>query len=77
MQGEGEPATFERVPLSLSLIHILDQEGRPNRWRVENSWGKKLGRDGYFVMTDDWFSEYVYQVVVHINAKGYERKLIL
>lgn len=43
----------------------LDQEGRPNRWRVENSWGKKLGRDGYFVMTDDWFSEYVYQVVVH------------
>lgn len=43
----------------------LDEKGRPNRWRVENSWGKDIGRDGYFVMTDDWFSEYVYQVVVN------------
>jgi len=43
----------------------LDENGRPNRWRVENSWGKDAGDKGYFVMADDWFSEYVYQVVVH------------
>ena len=42
----------------------LDENGKPNRWRVENSWGKEPGKDGYFVMSDQWFSEYTYQVVV-------------
>ncbi len=42
----------------------LDEKGRPNRWRVENSWGKEPGKEGYFVMSDQWFSEYTYQVVV-------------
>ena len=43
----------------------LDENGKPNRWRVENSWGKEPGKDGYYVMTDDWFSEYTYQIVVN------------
>lgn len=42
----------------------FDAAGEPSLWRVENSWGKKHGHDGYDLMTDDWFSEYVYQVVV-------------
>jgi len=43
----------------------LDESGSPNRWRVENSWGKDPGEDGYYVMTDEWFNEYMYQVVVN------------
>lgn len=43
----------------------LDEAGNPNRWRVENSWGKDPGQEGYYVMTDRWFEEYMYQVVVH------------
>ena len=43
----------------------LDDNGQPLRWRVENSWGKDAGVDGYYVMSDDWFSEYTYQVVVN------------
>jgi bleomycin hydrolase len=35
-----------------------------SKWRVENSWGEDKGDKGYLVMTDDWFSEYVYEVVV-------------
>ena len=34
-------------------------------WRVENSWGQSRGDNGYLCMTNDWFGEYVYQVVVH------------
>jgi len=34
------------------------------RWRVENSWGDKKGNKGYVMMTDEWFDEFVYQVVV-------------
>ena len=43
----------------------LDESGKPTRWRVENSWGKDAGVDGYYVMSDEWFSEYTYQVVVN------------
>lgn len=43
----------------------LDDQDNPLRWRVENSWGKEPGKDGYYVMTDRWFDEYTYQVVVN------------
>ncbi|VEU21954.1 DEKNAAC102922 [Brettanomyces naardenensis] len=47
----------------ITAIH-LDDEGKPVRYRVENSWSSKSGTDGYYVMTHDYFKEYVYQVVV-------------
>ncbi len=36
----------------------LDGDGRPRAWRVENSWGEKQGKDGYLVMSADWFHLY-------------------
>lgn len=43
----------------------LDENWKANRWRVENSWGSNVGNKGDFVLTDDWFDSYVYQVVVN------------
>ena len=40
-------------------------EDSPNRWKVENSWGKGNGKDGFFVMSDEWFNQFIYQVVVN------------
>ena len=39
--------------------------GKPNRWRVENSWGDKSGDKGYFIMTDKWFDEYMFEIAIH------------
>ena len=42
----------------------LDAAGEPTLWKVENSWGKDHGKDGFDTIADTWFDEYVYQVVV-------------
>ncbi|KAF9914027.1 hypothetical protein BX616_009121 [Lobosporangium transversale] len=42
----------------------LDEDGKPVRWRVENSWGNVGGDKGYLTMSDAWFTEFVYQVVL-------------
>nr|WP_311317212.1 C1 family peptidase [Leuconostoc mesenteroides] len=42
----------------------LDENDQPTKWKVENSWGEKVGKKGYFTMSDDWMSEYAYQIVV-------------
>lgn len=42
----------------------LDKEGKPYKWRVENSWGDDRGDKGYLLITHDWFKEFVFEVVV-------------
>jgi bleomycin hydrolase len=46
----------------LTGVDVLDGETR--RWRVENSWGDENGDKGFFTMADNWFDEYVFEVVV-------------
>lgn len=47
----------------LTGVDIVD--GKPTKWKVENSWGNKVGHKGYFVMSDDWMDKYCYQIVIN------------
>ncbi|HCC00993.1 MAG TPA: aminopeptidase [Ruminococcaceae bacterium] len=64
--GKGEMLDFGESCLTHAMtlvgVDIVDQ--RATKWKVENSWGNEVGKDGFFVMSADWFSQYVCQVVV-------------
>lgn len=50
---------------AMTLIAVdLDEEGAPKKWMVENSWGPSAGWQGNLIMTDEWFEEYMFRVVV-------------
>jgi bleomycin hydrolase len=59
----------------LSGVNIV--EGKPTKWRVENSWGDAKGEKGYLVMTDEWMDEFVYQAVVAPEFVGEEVRKVL
>ncbi len=42
----------------------LDENGKPDRYKIENSWGKENGKNGYFVCSDQYFDEFVYEVII-------------
>lgn len=42
----------------------LDANGKPVKWEVENSWGATSGFNGHLIMTDEWFDEYTFRLVV-------------
>jgi bleomycin hydrolase len=43
-------------------------DGRPRRWRVENSWGEDNGQKGFYLMNDSWFDEYLFEIAVRQSA---------
>ncbi len=50
---------------AMTLIAVdLDAQGTPKKWMVENSWGEQSGYKGNLIMTDEWFNEYMFRLVV-------------
>lgn len=47
-------------------------QGKPRRWRVENSWGDERGEKGYYLMNDNWFDEYLFEIAAHRNTLSEE-----
>ncbi len=61
----------------------LDADGKPLKWKVENSWGSDSGHQGCIIMTARWFREYMFRLVVDKKyvseklLKDYDQKPIM
>lgn len=50
---------------AMTLMAVdLDENGKPKKWMVENSWGAQSGYKGHLIMTDEWFNEYMFRLVL-------------
>lgn len=59
---------------AMTLMAVDIKDGKPTKWMVENSWGMK-GYQGHLIMTDEWFNEYMFRLVVdkkYVPAKVLE-----
>ncbi|MCI6609647.1 MAG: C1 family peptidase [Ezakiella sp.] len=59
---------------AMTFTGVNIKDGKPTRFKIENSWGEKFGYKGHFVMSSDWFDKYVYQIV--INKKYLDEKFV-
>ena len=71
-------ATFDSGSThAMTLVAVdLDKDGKPLKWKVENSWGPGRGFSGCDIMTNRWFNEYMFRLVVdkqYVPAKTLEQ----
>ena len=55
----------------------LDKNGKPIKWMVENSWGNKYGYNGFLIMTNEWFNEYMFRLVIEDKYMPAKTKALL
>lgn len=74
---KGEKLDYRESAMSHAMVLTganFTGSGSVNRWKIENSWGDANGQKGYFICSDSWFDEYVYQLV--INKKYLSAKML-
>jgi aminopeptidase C len=59
----------EDCPTSQPIV-----DGQTTKWKVENSWGEKVGENGFFVMSDAWMDEYTYvHQLINLCAQRFDK----
>ena len=82
-KGESLDYYASQMNHAMCITGVSFKEGKPSKWKIENSWGKDRGRDGYYIMSASWFDQFVYQAVVdkkYLNAdelKALDRKPVV
>ena len=74
--------SFSAMNHAMVITGVNLKDGKPTRWKIENSWGDESGKKGYYVCSDSWFDEYVFQAAVQKKYLGekaalYEQKPVV
>lgn len=66
-----------RMNHAMVLTGVNVDDEKITKWRIQNSWGDKTAHKGYYVATDTWFDNYVYQVVINKKYLNEEELKVL
>lgn len=70
--------TYASLPNHAMVINgYFEKNNQVKRWKIENSWGTKSGNKGNLMMTDSWFDDYVFQIVVKKDLLDSDEKAVL
>lgn len=69
-KADGLDYWFSAMNHAMVITGVNLDDGKPTRWKIENSWGDKNGVNGYYVCSDTWFDQYVYQAAVEAEYLG-------
>ena len=61
---------FAAMDHAMVITGVNLDEGKPTRWKIENSWGDKKGDKGYYICSDSWFDAYVFQAAIEKEFLG-------
>ena len=78
MTKEEKLRYFASIPShAMVILGYHENNGQIERWKIENSWGSSSGTSGFQLMSDKWFSEYVFQIVINKNLLNNNEKTII
>ena len=63
-KGESLDYHASQMNHAMCITGVSFKEGEPRKWKIENSWGRDRAKDGYYIMSNTWFDQFVYQAVV-------------
>ena len=61
---------FAAMNHAMVITGVNLEDGKPTRWKIENSWGAEKGAKGYYLCSDSWFDQYVFQAAVEKEYLG-------
>ena len=62
---------------AMVITGVNIDDDKPNKWKIENSWGDEHAKKGYHIATDSWFDKYVFQVVINKKYLNEEELKVL
>lgn len=64
-KGESLDYRASQMNHAMCITGVNLKNDRPTKWKIENSWGSDVAKSGYYIMSDTWFDQFVYQAVVN------------
>lgn len=82
-KGESLDYRASQMNHAMCITGVNLKDDKPTKWKIENSWGTDVAKNGYYIMSDTWFDQFVYQAVVNkkylneVERKALEEKPIM